>query len=204
VLGLANLEVRLRSSTVLPVLRAGSASDAIAQVERCVAAGLDVIELTTSTADWVVALREAIASFPDQTIGLGTVLDASDAETAASLGVAFIVSPCPAPDVRRIVTEAGVAMIEGGMTIGEVIDASNRGLAKLFPAGVVGQGFLRSLLQIRPAARVIPTGGIALGDVASWINAGALAVGVGRELFASPDLNKTITEIKTSKKGEPQ
>ena len=201
----ADLEALLRASTVLPVLRAGSASEAMTQVALCAAAGLDVIELTTSTPDWPAALRETIAAFPDKTVGLGTVLDASDAATAVSLGAGFVVSPCPAPEVRRVAGEAGVAMIEGGMTIGEVVDASGRGIAKLFPAGVVGQAFLRSLLQIRPAARVIPTGGIALDDVTEWIHAGALAVGVGRELFANPDLTTTITEIKTKReKGEPQ
>ena len=188
---------------VLPVLRAGSVAEALSQVERCVAAGLDVIELTTSTPDWQLAVTETAAAFPDRAIGLGTVLDASDAEVAASLGADFLVSPCPVPEVREAAADAGIALIEGGMTIREVMDASSRGIAKLFPASVVGEAFLASLRQIRPAARVIPTGGIALAQVSSWIHAGALAVGVGRELFSNPDLQKTITEIKNTK-GESQ
>lgn len=202
-LDVEELEFRLRASVLLPVLRAGSVAEALSQVERCSAAGLDVIELTTSTPGWEVAIREARAAFPERVIGLGTVLDASDAAVAASVGADFLVSPCPAPEVRQAAATTGVTLIEGGMTIGEVLAASTRGIAKVFPACVVGTGFVNSVRQIRPGARIVPTGGIALAGVESWLRAGALAVGVGRELFSNPDLQAAITEIKTSK-GETQ
>lgn len=198
-LGLPELESRLRSSVVLPVLRAGSVAEALSQAERCDAAGLDVIELTTSIPGWQVAIRETAKAFPHRVVGLGTVLGAEDARVAVSVGADFLVSPCPAPEVREAAAEIGIPLIEGGMTIREVLDASTGAIAKLFPASVVGRAFLASLRQISPAARVIPTGGIALADVGSWIQAGALAVGVGRELFTNPDLQETITKIQTSK-----
>lgn len=195
----AELEARLALSKVLPVLRSSTLAEALDQVECCVSAGLDIIELTTTTPQWAVVLSEAKSTFPGQLFGLGTVLEGEHAIEAISVGADFIVSPCPVPAVRKVTKKAGIPLVEGGMTVGEVLGASRRGIAKLFPAHVVGQRFLSSLLQVRPQARVIPTGGIGLADAASWLQAGALAVGIGRELFSEPDLQASITQIRTTK-----
>jgi 2-dehydro-3-deoxyphosphogluconate aldolase / (4S)-4-hydroxy-2-oxoglutarate aldolase len=190
------LEERLARAKVLPVLRAPSVREALEQVERCVeTAGLDVIELTTSTPDWVVALTRARASYPDRLIGVGTVLTAADANAAIDHGAGFLVSPCPAPAVRRAAKARDVPFIEGGMTVREVLAASGRGIAKLFPAHVGGPQYLRSILAIRPRARIIPTGGIPLADVPEWLRSGALAVGVGRDLLTDPDLPAALSTI---------
>ena len=192
------LDERLARAKVLPVLRAPSVRAALDQVERCVeTGGLDVIELTTSTPDWPAALAQARAAYPDRLIGVGTVLTKADASQAIDSGAGFLVSPCPAAAVRRVAAARGVPFIEGGMTVREVLAASNRGIAKLFPAHVGGPAFLRSVLALRPAARIIPTGGIALADVPEWLSAGALAVGVGGGLLTEPDLATAIRIITT-------
>jgi len=179
---------RLAEAKVLPVLRARSAEEATTQVQRCVRAGLNVIELTTTVPGWPEVLAEARVSYPGTMFGVGTALTAADATAAIAGGADFLVSPCPAPSVRQ--AAAGrLPFIEGGMTVREVLAASRRGIAKLFPAHVGGPQFLRSVLALRPTAHVIPTGGIALSAVAEWLSAGALAVGVGRDLLGEPDLS---------------
>ena len=56
---------------------------------------------------------------------------------------------------------------------------SGADLIKLFPAGVMGPGYLKDLKGPLPALDVMPTGGIRLDDVPAWLAAGALAVGLG-------------------------
>jgi 2-dehydro-3-deoxyphosphogluconate aldolase / (4S)-4-hydroxy-2-oxoglutarate aldolase len=56
---------------------------------------------------------------------------------------------------------------------------------KLFPAGTGGPGHMRALLGPFPGVPVVPTGGIGLDDVGTWLAAGALAVGVGGELCST-------------------
>jgi len=185
---------RLAQAKVLPVLRAGSAAEGTAQVQRCVLAGLDVIELTTTVPGWPQVLAEARASFPGTMFGVGTVLTAADANTAIAGGADFLVSPCPAPSVRRMAA-GRLPFIEGGMTVREVLAASRRGIAKLFPAHVGGPQFLRSVLALSPTAYIIPTGGIAVSAAAEWLSAGALAVGVGRDLLSEPDLSAAIRNL---------
>ena len=58
-------------------------------------------------------------------------------------------------------------------------------VVKLFPAGTGGPGHMRALFGPFPGVPVVPTGGIGLDDVGTWLAAGALAVGVGGELCST-------------------
>ena len=127
-------------------------------------------------------------------VGAGTLRTRADAERAIGGGAAFLVSPCPAPPVREVADAAGVPLLEGGLTPGEVLAASDRGIAKLFPAHVGGIGLLGSILALSPGARIVPTGGIALADVPAWLRAGAYAVGIGSELRPDPDVAAALRD----------
>ena len=177
---------------LLPILRTASADAAVAATARLAAAGIEVIELTTTTPDWEAALARARAAHPVAAIGMGTIADAQLAERALALGAAFLVSPWPVPDVRALAMEAGVPLMEGGFTPGEVADATSRGVAKLFPAHVGGPQYLRGLLAVLPGRRIVPTGGIALAAVGSWLEAGAYAVGVGSDLLRVEDVGAAV------------
>jgi 2-dehydro-3-deoxyphosphogluconate aldolase/(4S)-4-hydroxy-2-oxoglutarate aldolase len=186
----------LQSAVLLPVLRAPNQAVALAWVDRCAAAGLPVLELTTTTQDWVGALRQVRASWPSLVVGVGTVLEPKQADAAIDAGAAFVVSPCPVPDVRRAL-DGRLPLIEGGFTPAELLDASTRGLAKLFPAHVGTPQMLRSVLALRPQARIVPSGGITLDDVPSWLQAGALAVSVGAGLLDEPDMTSRVQALRS-------
>ena len=206
----------LRRARVIPVIRRpdpGSAVEACAAMAALgseaartstdAAGWPEVIELTATTPDWQRAFAEARETLantvlpntvlpntvpPNTVLGLGTVTDAATAQAAVRAGAAFLVSPYAAPEVRRVADAAGVPFIEGGYTPGELAASTRAGAAaKLFPAAPAGPGYLRSVLEILPGARVIPTGGIAVSKVGEWLAAGAYAVGVGGGLAGQPD-----------------
>jgi 2-dehydro-3-deoxyphosphogluconate aldolase / (4S)-4-hydroxy-2-oxoglutarate aldolase len=182
-------------AVVVPVVREDAASRAIEVADWLIEQGLGVIELTASTPGWDGALAELRARAPGVLVGAGTLRTREDAQRAVGSGAAFLVSPCPAPPVREVADAAGVALLEGGLTPGEVLAASDRGIAKLFPAHVGGIGLLRSILALSPAARIVPTGGIALADVPAWLEAGAYAVGIGSELRPDPDVAAALRDM---------
>ncbi len=192
----ADLAARLAAAAVVPVIRASSVESAVGIVGRCVAAGLDLVELTTTTPGWSEALEAARQAHPDLLVGVGTVLSSGDARRALDGGAGFLVSPCPAPEVRAVASE--VPFVEGGMTVAEVLAAAGRGIAKLFPAHVGGPAFLRSLRTVAPQAQVVPTGGISLDEVPAWLEAGALAVGVGRNLLEQDDLVERLRAVRAT------
>jgi 2-dehydro-3-deoxyphosphogluconate aldolase / (4S)-4-hydroxy-2-oxoglutarate aldolase len=175
----------LATQRVLPVLREPDPAAAIARVTALLAAGARVIELTTSTPDWPAALVECVRRADEPAlIGMGTITTPSQAHDAIDAGATFLVSPYPCPAVRA--AAGATPFVEGGFTPAEIAAASAHGLAKVFPAHVGGPAFVRSLHAVLPDALLVPTGGIAPGDVADYLAAGALAVGVGSGLPADP------------------
>jgi 2-dehydro-3-deoxyphosphogluconate aldolase/(4S)-4-hydroxy-2-oxoglutarate aldolase len=174
------LEAILRQAKVVSVVRAEDGEKAYATAQRLLLSGLTVIELTATTPGWQNALARLREEHSHATFGVGTVVKAADAETALDAGANFLVSPWPAAEVRKIALRRGVAFLEGGFTPAELAAATGRGIAKLFPAHVGGPAYLKSLMAVLPGARIMPTGGIKTADIASWLAAGALAVGIGQ------------------------
>jgi 2-dehydro-3-deoxyphosphogluconate aldolase/(4S)-4-hydroxy-2-oxoglutarate aldolase len=153
----------------------------------------EVIELTATTPDWPRVFTEVRRALADGvTIGLGTVTDRRTAQEAIRAGAGFLVSPFPAAEVRAVADAAGIPFIEGGYTPGELAASTRAGVAKLFPAAPAAPGYLRSVLDVLPGARVIPTGGIAVSRVGDWLAAGAYAVGVGGGLAGQPDAARQL------------
>lgn len=176
----------LHRQRVLPVLRLDSGEAAVAAATALLGSGLSMVELTATTPEWPEALRQVGATAQasaGSVVGLGTVTDATIAEKALAAGAQFLVSPWSAPEVRAVAADAGVPFLEGAFTPGEVATAAALGPVKLFPAAVGGPGLLRSVRDVLPDAVIVPTGGIALADVPTWLSAGAHAVGVGSDLL---------------------
>jgi 2-dehydro-3-deoxyphosphogluconate aldolase / (4S)-4-hydroxy-2-oxoglutarate aldolase len=192
------LERRLRAARLVPVVRVSEETRARQIVERLVDAGLGTVEITTTIPGWDRVVRALLDESPDLLVGVGTVTSADHARAAVQAGAHFCVSPLLVPEARGVLAQDGVPFIEGGLTPTEVWDAASRGIAKLFPAHVGGVGYLRSLLAVAPDARIVPTGGISLGDVAGWLAAGAVAVGVGSDLTAPGDIGARVAEALQS------
>lgn len=176
---------KMFEQAVLPVLRSPSAADGVRTVLALVAAGCQVVELTTSTPGWESAVTE-LADSP-ATVGVGTVTTLEDAERALAAGAGFLVSPFPVPDVAVLAAEHGALFIGGGFTPGELATGRSAGIAKVFPAHLGGPRYLRSLAPVLPGLRLVPTGGVGWDDVSDYLDAGAFAVGIGSGLDLPAD-----------------
>jgi len=80
-----------------------------------------------------------------------------------------------------------VPCMPGAMTVKEVVECMEAGadIIKIFPGEVAGIAFVKALKGPLPQAQVMPTGGVDLDNVADWIKAGAVAVGVGGNLTSA-------------------
>jgi 2-dehydro-3-deoxyphosphogluconate aldolase/(4S)-4-hydroxy-2-oxoglutarate aldolase len=74
----------------------------------------------------------------------------------------------------------------GAGTVREVIEAMECGadIVKVFPGEILGAAFVKAVKAPLPQAQLMPTGGVNLENVADWISAGSVAVGVGGNLTA--------------------
>jgi 2-dehydro-3-deoxyphosphogluconate aldolase / (4S)-4-hydroxy-2-oxoglutarate aldolase len=185
------------AAVVVPVIRTATAEQAVEFATWAAAAGVPAVELTATTPGWRDALAELRRRSPETVAGMGTLRTAEEATAACDLGAAFLVSPVPAPEVAAIAADRGVLMIGGGFTPAELLGAARHGIAKLFPAHALGPRFLRSVLTVAPpGTRIVPTGGIALDDVEEWLEAGAVAVGIGGELKPTAEAAERLRALR--------
>jgi len=175
-------ETMFGGSAVVAVVRTDDDVRAADIARAVVAGGIGAVEITATVpgaAQLVAALRSELEGVA--TIGAGTVLTAAQADEFAGVGAAFMMSPALNHDVIAVAHAAGIPFLPGVLTPTEAWTAASLGVAavKLFPAGSVGTGHLRALREVLPDIAFVPTGGIEPDDVAGWLDAGAVAVGVG-------------------------
>ncbi|MCE3552761.1 bifunctional 4-hydroxy-2-oxoglutarate aldolase/2-dehydro-3-deoxy-phosphogluconate aldolase [Pseudonocardia sp. RS11V-5] len=175
----------LRRTGVVSVLRADSPEYLLPAARTLVGEGLVCLELTMTTPGALDSLRLLRAEFGDSAdVGLGSVRGAEAARRALEAGAAFLVSPVLDTAMVAECVAAGVPAYPAGTTPTELITAWDTGASavKLFPAGTVGPGHLKAVREPLPELAIMPTGGIGVDDVGTWLQAGALAVGLGGSL----------------------
>jgi len=176
----------LKAGGLVPVIRADSADLAVRVTDALVEGGIRTIEITMTVPDALLAIRSVASRFGgDILLGAGTVTDRTMAIGALEAGAEFLVCPCLVPEVIASAQELGAAVLPGAMTPTEVFSAWRLGgdIVKIFPASHAGgAGYLKALKGPFPQIDLLPTGGVNLETIAGFIDAGAVAVGVGGEL----------------------
>lgn len=176
----------LATTRVVAILRAENASRAEAVVDVLLENGIRCVELTMTTKGSLEVVARLAATVPDGTdLGMGTVLTADDVHRAVDAGARFVVSPSVVPAVIEAAAGHGIASYPGAFTPTEIHAAWTAGASavKLFPGGALGPDYLKAVRAPLPDIPLVPTGGIDLGAIGAWLDAGAVAVGLGSPLI---------------------
>ena len=187
---------------LIPVLRAKSTTQGRAVVEAMIAGGVTVVEVTMTVPGAIDLLKELKREYGNKLLlGSGTVTTAEQAQATIDAGAEFVVSPSLHPEVIATTKRNNKISCPGALTPTEAITAWNAGAdyVKIFPCSAVGgASYLKALLAPFPHLKLIPTGGVTLQTAASFIQAGARALGVGSDLvnLSAVDSGRagTITE----------
>jgi len=180
-------------SGVVAVIRAHSKDQLVGLTEALLAGGVSGIEVTTSTPKAIAGIEMLADRFGDNAvIGVGTVIDPATARDAIAAGAQFVVSPVFDEQIIATTRRYGKVAIPGAFTPTEILRAWTAGadVVKVFPSTAMGPGFFKDILAPLPQLRLTPTGGVDLKNVADWIKAGAVFVGVGSSLVTKDALAK--------------
>jgi 2-dehydro-3-deoxyphosphogluconate aldolase / (4S)-4-hydroxy-2-oxoglutarate aldolase len=187
-------------SGIVAILRARTADGFAAVADVLVSAGVTALEVTLTSRGAIDALAGLRRQLPASVaVGAGTVLTPDDAKASIDAGAEFLVSPVLD---TGLIAASSVPFYPGTLTPTEIYGAMRAGapLVKVFPAGNLGPGYLRDVRGPLPGARIMPTGGIKIEDVADWLTAGAVAVGLGSPLIGDAasggDLRKLAERAK--------
>ena len=172
---------------VIAIVRLTHYSRALEIVQALVAGGISVIEFTLTGQGAFDAIAQARAAHGDTAfIGVGTVLRAEDVATAAAAGAQFVVTPLISHSVIDACRSRALPVICGALTPTEMMQAYEAGadFIKLFPARQMGPQYVRDVLAPLPHLRLVPTGGVNAQNAAAYLQAGAIAVGIGGNLIS--------------------
>jgi 2-dehydro-3-deoxyphosphogluconate aldolase/(4S)-4-hydroxy-2-oxoglutarate aldolase len=181
---------RIIANGVIAIIRTGSLAAARSAAHAIAAGGIEAIEVTMTVPGALDLLAELAAEWGDHLLlGAGTILTPEAADLALQAGARYIVSPHFNPATVKLCVRRGVPAIPGCQTVTEAMNALTAGaeLIKLFPAAALGPDYIKAVLAALPQIPFVPTGGVGPANAATYIRAGAVAVGVGGELTRAGD-----------------
>jgi 2-dehydro-3-deoxyphosphogluconate aldolase/(4S)-4-hydroxy-2-oxoglutarate aldolase len=167
---------------LIAIVRLRHAADLPAIAEAIARGGITAIEFTLNTPGALEAVDAARGTLGgDVLIGAGTVTTEPEAMAAANAGAQFLVSPITNAGVIATGQAAGCPVLPGAYTPTEIAQAMalEAELIKLFPASQLGPSYVREVLAPLDSARLVPTGGVRVDNVATYLDAGAAALAVG-------------------------
>ncbi|HTL88323.1 MAG TPA: bifunctional 4-hydroxy-2-oxoglutarate aldolase/2-dehydro-3-deoxy-phosphogluconate aldolase [Leptolyngbya sp.] len=177
----------LKQHRSIGIIRAPNFQIGMQLAKTAIAGGMMLIEIAWNCENATELIAELRSTFPNCTIGVGTVLTVADLKSAIAAGAQFVFMPHLDFDLIAIAKRDEVPMIPGALTPTEIITAWNAKASsvKVFPIQAVGNAsYLAALRAPLGHIPMIPTGGVTIKNAKSIIQAGAIAVGIGGSLFS--------------------
>ncbi len=180
---------------IVAVIRAEDAKEATEKAKAMYDGGIRVFEITVEHSNVLPAI-EYINNLQGAVAMAGGVITAMSAQEAVEHGAKLIVSPVFQLNLAKYCLGNKIPHIATVSTPNEAYNAwkSRIPIIKIFPAKPMGQSeYIEDILRPMPFLNLMPSGGISLDDFKTYLDAGAIAVGLGRCLYKDASL-KEITE----------
>ena len=176
---------RLRAAKIVAIIRLDEYSRAVEVAQALAAGGITTLEFTLTGKGAIEAIGAVRATLGSTIcVGIGTVLRPEEAHAAIDAGAEFLVTPALRPAVIDVAVKRSTLILSGGLTPTELLTAYEAGaeMVKLFPARLANPAYLKDLLAPMPFLQVVPTGGVSAENARAYLDAGAVAVGIGGNL----------------------
>lgn len=188
-----NLINVLGSEKIFPIIRNDDPEMVINTAKALADGGIKVLEINIQNPKIYCAIREA-SKFVS--VCAGGIITSLQAQAAIDAGADILSSPIFQMNMVKLSKDKRIPFIAGASTANEAYAAwkARIPLIKIFPVtSMGGVMYIKDMLRPMQFLNVIPSGNVRADEVKSYINAGAFAVGVGRDLYEGYSL-KEITE----------
>ena len=135
----------------------------------------------------------------DAVVCAGGVITSLQAKSALIAGAEIISSPVFHMNLVKFSKDKQMPFIAGASTANEAYNAwkARVPLIKLYPVRALGGPlYVEDLLRPMPFLNILAQGNVKLSEVKSYIDAGALAVGVGRDLYDGYTYSEITERVK--------
>ena len=179
---------QIQEKKIISIVRGVAPEKILRVAEALYAGGVTLIEVTFNqkdpaswpeTAQAISAIRNSMGD--KMLVGAGTVTSTELVELAAKAGAAYIISPDTDPAVIQRTKELGLVSLPGAYTPTEAKQAYNAGadFVKLFPCVGDAPAYLKAISAPLSHIKFLAVGGVSADNVADFLKAGAVGVGVG-------------------------
>lgn len=184
---------KILDGKIIAIVRGIPSEDVVSLAEALVKGGISCIEVTfdqsseEKTRDTLKAISNIRKALGDRVcVGAGTVMSVEQVDAAVAAGAEYMISPNVNAAVITRTKALGKVSIPGAMTPTEVAYAYEMGadIVKMFPAGVLGCGYIKAVKAPLKHIPVTAVGGVNPENCADFIRAGAVGVGVGGNLVS--------------------
>jgi len=180
---------RIEEIGIIPAIRLSSAEDALFAAEAVSSSGIPIVEVTMTVPGAIEVISELARSNAELVVGAGTVSDVESARRCVDAGAAFLTSPGLNLQIVEFASKNKIVVFPGALTPSEIMAAWTAGadLVKIFPCSALGgPAYIKILKSPFPTVPLIASGGVNQQTAAGFIHAGAVALGIGRDLI-QPD-----------------
>ncbi len=181
---------------IVAVLRTEDAKEAIEKVNALYAGGIKVFEITVEKSINIPAIEE-LRKNSNIIVMAGGIITSMRAQESIDAGAQVIVSPVFQGSLLKFCLGQKIPHIATVSTPNEAYNAwkSRIPLIKIFPAKSMGHvEYIEDMLRPMHFLNLMPAGGITIEDFKQYLNAGSVAVGIGRSLYKGAGSLKEITE----------
>ena len=170
---------KISSIGVVPVIKLNNPErDAAPLAKALCEGGVPVAEVTFRAAGADKAIKIMRETCPDMLVGAGTVLKTEQVDKAIEAGAQFIVTPGFDPEIVAYCVERDMPVYPGCTTPTDYHAALKFGLEvlKFFPAEQSGGlAKIKAMSAPFPMFKVMPTGGIGLGNLKEYLQCPVIA-----------------------------
>ena len=185
---------QIQEKKIIAIIRGVSSKDILETAKALIAGGIRLMEITfdhTSEA----GMRNTLECFDTLTrelegeilMGAGTVMSVEEVELACAQGAKYIISPNVDEAVIRRTKELGLVSKPGALTPSEEVQAKNYGadIVKLFPAGDLGIGYIKSVRAPLAHISMAAVGGVNENNIGDFAKVGVDGFGIGSNLVSA-------------------
>lgn len=156
--------------------------------------GIKFIELNCP-----LEVTKKVSELDNVIVSQGGIITTQQAHDALENGAAIISSPIFQTNLVRLASGYKVFLIPSVTTPNEAYNAwkSRMPLIKIYPvAEMGGVEYIRDLIKPMPFLNLLPCGFVKLDEIKGYLDAGAAAVGIGRELYAKNSYSEIVKTVK--------
>ncbi len=169
---------KIKDEGLLAIVRVPRAELALPIAKALVSGGIRAVELTMTIPNALDAIRAIDRELGDEVLlGVGTVIDDDTCKAAINAGAKYIISPITKTSLIENAHAMDRPVMLGAYTPSEAQAAHEAGsdFIKIFPADSLGPSYIKALLAPLPHLKIIPTGGVNLDTMESFLLAGSVA-----------------------------